>query len=97
MNILRWMGKPPASEDSLENDHNETLHVITKATRRGESSWITVATGTWKPGYAPQLSTTTLPEMLIDDLFSVKVAPDETSGRTTAEFREFSYAMEWHR
>jgi len=81
-----------------ESDNGkQMLNVVITATRRGESAWTPVANGTWVPGEAPQLNTKTLPSTLIQELFSVAVGPDETSGRSTAEFLEFSYAMEWQR
>jgi len=73
------------------------LNVMIKAARRGESDWTQVGRGTWNPGEVPKLNTETLPAALIDELFSVTVGADDSSGKTTAEFREFSYVMEWHR
>ena len=73
------------------------LIVAIKAARRGEEDWTTVATGTWEPGEPPKLTNKGLPASLIQDLFPSSVDPNDASGITTRDHREFTYCMEWRR
>jgi hypothetical protein len=88
-NQMRWPWRTPARPK-----RSLVLNIVIKAVMRGGSDWSTVATGTWAPGEGPQLSHKSLPSSLVRDLCSAVDASVE-SGKTTAEYREFSYSMEW--
>jgi hypothetical protein len=88
--LMRWSWKTPEARPK----RSLVLQIVVKAVMRGGADWSIVATGTWAPGQDPELSNKALPSSLVRDLCSGVDHIVET-GKSTAEYREFSYCMEW--